>query len=265
MICSILINNKLLANGRLYRGAIWTFLALLLLSVYGRWLIDATPEPLRPAWWIFGPFILLTDILNPVFFDRMWFFLFCICGLSMCVLFWDTGRGGWRLRAVSATFLGLIIAAPFAVMFMYGPYSLRSVSVAPGYELNWLTQPKGNFASAFKSAQREHDVYGCRYLLHGWGRDNRLYYGSYCGSSLWLYDPQTGEKPPRIQHLPVDSGTLAPVPPTGHTRLNGEGGLRVSRVVEEAMSPDGRFKAAVIQDSFYGPYDVLVMQRAAPE
>ena len=118
MICAILINNKLLANGRLYRGAIWTFLALLLLSVYGRWLIDATPEPLRPAWWIFGPFILLTDILNPVFFDRMWFFLFCICGLSMCVLFWDAGRGGWRLRAVSATFLGMIIAAPFAVMLM---------------------------------------------------------------------------------------------------------------------------------------------------
>ena len=63
-------------------------------------------------------------------------------------------------------------------MFMYGPYSLRSVRVAQEYELNWLTQPEGKFASAFKSAQREHDVYGCRYLLHGWGRDNRLYYGS---------------------------------------------------------------------------------------
>ena len=265
MICAILINNKLLANGRLYRGAIWTFLALLVLSVYGRWLIDATPEPLRPAWWIFGPFILLTDILNPVFFDRMWFFLFCICGLSMCVLFWDTGRGGWRLRAVSAAFLGLIIAAPFAVMFMYGPYSLRSVSVAQKYELNWLTQPEGKFASAFKSAQREHDVLGCRYLLRGWSSDNRLYYGSDCGNGLWMYDPQSGKKPRRIQHLPVDSGSLTTVNPTDHSRPSGKDGLWATKVVEDSMSPDGRFRAAVIQDIFYGPFEVLVMHRAAPE
>ena len=265
MICAILINNKLLANGRLYRGALWTFLALLLLSVYGRWLIDATPEPLRPAWWIFGPFILLTDILNPVFFDRMWFFLFCICGLSMCVLFWDAGRGGWRLRAVSATFLSLIIAAPFAVMFMYGPYSLRSVSVAQKYELNWLTQPEGRFASAFKTAQREHDVNGCEYLLHGWSPDNRLYYGSDCGNALWMYDPQTGEKPRRLQHLPVDSGSLTAVTATGNFRVSGQDGLSASWVTEVSLSPDGRSRAAVIQDSFYGPFDLIVMHRSVPE
>ena len=263
MICAILVKKKLLAGGRLHRGALWIFLVLLLLSVYGRWLVDATPEPLRNAWMVFGPFIMLTDFLNPVFFDRFWFFVFCICGLAMCVLFWVAGRGGWRLRAVSVTILGLIIAAPFAVMFMYGPYSLRTVKVASEYELNWLTPPEGRFASAFKSAQREHDVYGCRYLLHGWGRDNRLYYGSYCRNELWMYDPQADEKARRIQQLPVDSGSLTPVPPTGHTRRNGEGGLWVTRVVEEAMSPDGKFRAYVIQDSFYGPYDVLVMQPAA--
>ena len=265
MICAILINKKLLAGGRLHRGAIWTFLALLLLSVYGKWLVDATPETLRPAWWIFGPFLLLTDFLNPVFFDRVWFFLFCICGLIMCVLFWVTGRGRWIVRAVSASFLGLVIAAPVAVMFMYGPYSLRTVRVARGYELIWLTQPQGRFASAFKTAQREHDVNGCEYLLHGWSPDNRLYYGSDCGNALWMYDPQTGEKPRRLQHLPVDSGSLTAVTATGNFRPSGQDGLSATWVTEVSLSPDGRSRAAVIQDSFYGPFDLIVMHRSVPE
>ena len=264
MICAILINKKLLAGGRLHRGAIWTFLALLLLSVYGKWLFDATPETLRPAWWIFGPFLLLTDFLNPVFFDRVWFFLFCICGLTMCVLFWVTGRGRWIVRAVSASFLGLVIAAPVAVMFMYGPYTLRSVRVAQEYELNWLTQPEGKFASAFKSAQREHDVYGCRYHLHGWGRDNQLYFGTDCRKDLWLYDPLAGQKPQRIPHSNVDLGSLSAVT-SGLNGQIGAGGLWVTYSIKESMSPDGKFRAAVIQDSFYGPYDVLVLNRAAPQ
>ena len=263
MICAILINKKLLAGGRLHRGAIWTFLALLLLSVYGKWLVDATPETLRPAWWIFGPFILLTDFLNPVFFDRFWFFIFCACGLAMCVLFWVLGRGGWKIQAVSAAILASIIAAPFAVLFMYGPYSLRTVRVARGYELSWLTEPEGNFASAFKSAQREHDVFGCKYRLHGWGPDSRLYFGSKCRKDLWMYDPHVDKKPRRIQRLPFESGSLTEVTPSGHSRPMGDGGLAVSRVIEDSISLEGKFRAFVIQDSFYGPYDVLVMQPAA--
>ena len=265
MICAILMSKKLLTGGRVHRGALWTFLVLLLLSVYGRWLVDATPEPLRPAWWVFGPFILLTDFLNPVFFDRFWFFIFCICGLAMCVLFWVLGRGGWKIRTVSAAILASIIAAPFAVMFMYGPYSLRTVRVARGFELIWLTQPQGRFASAFKTAQREHDVNGCEYLLHGWGPDNRLYYGSDCGNALWMYDPQTGEKPRRLQHLPVDSRSLTAVTATGNFRVSGQDGLSASWVTEVSLSPDGRSRAAVIQDSFYGPFDLIVMHRSVPE
>ena len=263
MICAILMSKRLFTGGRLHRGALWTFLILLLLSVYGRWLVYATPEPLRPAWWVFGPFILLTDLLNPVFFDRFWFFMFCICGVAICVLFWVRGRGGWKIRAVSAAILASIIAAPFAVLFMYGPYSLRTVRVARGYELSWLTEPKGNFASAFKSAQREHDVFGCKYRLHGWGLDSRLYFGSKCRKDLWVFDPQVDKTPRRIQSFPFESGSLTEVYPTGNSRPLGDGGLAVSRVVEYSILPGGKFRAFVIQDSLYGPYDVLVMQPAA--
>ncbi len=262
MICAILMRKQLFTGGRLHRGALWTFLILLLLSVYGRWLVDATPVPLRNAWLVFGPFIMLTDFLNPVFFDRFWFFVFCICGLAMCVLFWVLGRGGWKIRAVSAAILASIIAAPFAVSSMYGPYSLRTVRVAGGYELSWLTQPQSPFASAFKTAQREHDVNGCEYLLHGWGLDSRLYFGSKCRKDLWMYDPQVDMKPRRIQRLPIESGSLTEVFPSGNSRPLGDGGLSVSRVVEDSISPEGKFRAFVIQDSLYGPYDVLVMQPA---
>ncbi len=263
MICAILVNKKLPAGGRLHRGALWAFLVLLLLSVYGRWLVDATPEPLRPAWWVFGPFILLTDLLNPVFLDRFWFFMFCICGVAICVLFWVLGRGGWKIPAVSAAILASIIAAPFAVLFMYGPYNLRTVRVHREYELSWLTEPKGNFASAFKSAQREHDVFGCKYRLHGWGPDSRLYFGSKCRKDLWVFDPQVDKTPRRIQSYPFESGSLTEVTPSRHFRPMGDGGLAVSRVVEDSISPEGEFRAFVIQDSLYGPYDVLVMQPAA--
>ena len=261
MICVILMSKKLFTGGKLYCGALWVFLVLLLLSVYGRWLVDATPKTLLPAWWIFGPFIVLTDFLSPVFIDRFWFLVFCICGLAVCVLFWVLGRGGWRIRVVSAAILAAIMAAPFAVLFMYAPYSLRTVRVSSGYELIWLTQPQSRFDSAFKTAQREHDVHGCEYLLHGWGPDNRLYYGSDCGNTLWMYDPQTGEKPRRIQSLPLNSEFLTPVTATGNTRPSGKNGIWATWVAETSLSPDGRSRAAVIQDSFYGPFDLIVMHR----
>lgn len=255
---------ELLVRNRLLKSSLWIFLVLLLLSIYGKWLVDATPETLRLTWWIFGPFLLFTDFLNPVFFDRVWFFLFCICGLTICVLFWFTGRGQWMVRAISASASGIIVAAPVAVMIMYGPYSLRTVRVANGYELSWLTQPQGRFASAFKTAQREHDVSGCKYLLKGWSLDNRIYYGSNCGTGLWMYDPKTGEKPRRLQHLPVDSESLTAVRVTGNSRPSGQDGLSATLVAETSLSPDGRSLAAVIQDSFYGPFDLIVMHRSFP-
>ena len=169
------------------------------------------------------------------------------------------------VRAFSASAARIIVAAPFAVMIMYGPYSLRTVRVANGYELTWLTQPQGRFASAFKTAQREHDVRVCKFLLKGWGPDNRIYYGSNCGTGLWMYDPKTGEKPLRLQHLPVDSESLTAVRITGHFRPSGQDGLSATRVTETSLSPDGLSLAAVIQDSFYGPFDLIVMHRSLPD
>ena len=78
-----------------------------------------------------------------------------------------------------------------------------------------------------------------------------------------MYDPRVDMKPRRIQRLPFELGSLTEVTPSGNSRVMGDGGLAVSRVVEDSISREGKFRAFVIQDSLYGPYDVLVMQPAA--
>ena len=252
------VNNGLPTRRWFVHVGMWSALALLLLSLYGRWLIDATPGALRPAWYVFGPFLWLTDFLNLVLFSQFWFFFLCTVGLSVCglLMFW----GGWRARIVSALILGLVLAAPFAITQIYGQYTLRTVVSAPGYEINWLTQPKGRFSSAFKSAQREHDVTGCRYRIHGWSKNNRLYFGSHCRNDMWMYDAQERGNPRRIQRLPRGFEPVSAVK-TWQVRHSGQGGLSVTKVVEESESKDGRTKAFVVQDSFYGPFDVLIMWR----
>ena len=67
MIYAIPVNKYLTGDRRLVRGAVWFLLFLLLLSVYGRWLISETPEQLRSVWTVLGPFVLLTDFLNPAY------------------------------------------------------------------------------------------------------------------------------------------------------------------------------------------------------
>lgn len=265
MDCETLTDRNLLGSSKLIRGATWTFLILLLLSLYGRWLMEATPEPLHLAWWILGPFLMLTDFLNLTLYSQFWFFIFWVTGLSLCGLHWLWGRKGWRSRVVSISILGVVLAAPLAVTQMYDQYQLRSVKLAQGYELVWLTEPEGRFASAFKSAQREHDVKGCSFQLHGWSRDNLLFFSSECSNNLWTYSPQSGGKPQSSQHLPTGPGSLTAVTFTKHTRSSGKDGLWVTKVVGESLSPDGRSRAAVIQDSFYGPFDIIVMQQSAPE
>ena len=260
-----MLQAKEVTNGPLTRKwfvhvTMWSALALLMLSLYGRWLIEATPGALRPAWYVFGPFLLLTEFLNLVLFSQFWFFFLCAVGLSVCgiILFW----GGWRARTVSSLILGLVLAAPFAITQIYGQYTLRTVASARGYEIDWLTQPEGNFSSAFKTAQREHDVHGCRYRIHGWSKNNRLYFGSRCMNDLWMYDAQKKEDPQRIQRLPRGFEPVSAVK-TWQVRPSGQGGLWVTHVVEESESKNGRTKAFVVQDSFYGPYDVLLMWREA--
>ena len=262
MVHELKINRGPLTRNWFVRFGMWSALALLLLSLYGKWLIAATPEPLQPAWYLFGPFLLLTDFLNVVLLNQFWFFSLCSAGLIVCGLLWFWG--GWRARTVSASILAIVLAAPFSITQIYGQYSLRTVVASRGYELDWLTQPEGNFASAFRSAQREHDVTGCKYRLHGWSKDHRLYFGSNCINDLWMYDPQKGETRRRIQRLPFNFEPASSVK-SYQSRPMGQSGLSVTRIVEESDSTDGNFEAFVIQDSFYGPFDVLVMRRNAPD
>ena len=110
----------------------------------------------------------------------------------------------------------------------------------------------------------EHDVHGCKYKLHGWSNDHRLYFGSNCSNDLWMYDPQKGETRRKIQRLPHNFEPVSLVK-SYQSRPMGQSGLSVTRIVEESDSMDGQYEAFVIQDSFYGPFDVLVMRRSTPD
>ena len=263
MIYTIPVSKYLPGGRRLLRGGVWVFLLLFLLSVYGRWLINGTPELVRPVWTALGPLVLLTDFLRLAFYDLFWFVVLWAFGLIVCTLFWVAGRRARIARIASGAIAVALLAAPFAVPSMYGPYTLRSVDVVQGYELNLLTQPQGYFASAFKSAQREHDIVGCKVRLHGWSGENQLYYGSDCRNDLWRYDPLSRNGPQRIELLPTDFAPSTGISAT-QVRTHGGDSLWVTRIVEESLSPDGMFRAAVIQDSFYGPFDVIVMKPADP-
>ena len=75
-----------------------------------------------------------------------------------------------------------------------------------------------------------------------------------------MYDAQERGNPRRIQRLPRGFEPVSAVK-TWQVRHSGQGGLSVTKVVEESESKDGRTKAFVVQDSFYGPFDVLIMWR----
>lgn len=175
-------------------------------------------------------------------------------------------RNKSRLIVIILSVCGLLITVPFAVMRIYEPFTL-SVQEKNGYEMNWLTQPKNQLASSLKTAQNAFDITGCRHALHGWSADNKLYYGSNCQNDLWLYDPLTSQEPQRISELPDDFESETKIvqwdKPTGPRPPKGIRNFTIT--FEKSTSPDNRMEAAIIQEQFYGPLDVIVMHHLVPQ
>ena len=241
--------------------------SLLGLSIYGRWLIHITPSPYDTLWSLLGPLYLLTDFLNPVFASPLRLFSLSAAGLALIAFALIRGRPGRLVRGSLAAAAAAIVAAPLLLPLLYGEYRPYAEAM-PGYDMHWLTQPDSWFTSAFKSAQRAHEKYGCTYSLHGWSSDNVLYFQSDCGPTVWRYDPHTMDEPQLADNVPakveqanvVDRGhnNNYPARPVGFSPdSTGQHFI----VYETSLSPDRQWTAAAIKN-YYGPRDVVVLTRS---
>lgn len=236
---------------------------LFLLAVYGRWLIAITPESLQSIWLALGPFRLLTDFLNPVFVGPLWFFTLYGVILSSLVLVFMRSTVSFRSKLVLIPSLLLILLAPLAVLWLYEPYQL-TVQVKPGYTMQWLTEPQNYFASVFKSAQRLYENQGCHYTLYGWSTANELYYGSDCEPNFWQYNPQMRSEPQPVMAIPSSVPEQSVVTRwTSNVGPSAPHGFQEFVIThEKSTSPDGQMEAAIIQNGFYGPFDIVILTRA---
>ena len=213
--------------------------------------------------------LLFLDFLNPIFCNLYVFVgSYIVCLLLVAAAF---TRGSPSTVARICLLIGMMLALAFPLLlpFLYGEYQLYA-RPAPGYEMQWVTQPSNRFTSALKSAQREHESHGCTYTLYGWSADDVLYYGSDCHFGFWQYDPVRDNEPRPVSRIPnvvkdrssvdrgihFDSGVIFyPEHPQGFDPSTGFPSI----VYEKVSSPDGRWVAAAIMN-YYGPRDVVILR-----
>ncbi len=259
----------------------WVLFLPLILGVYGDWVLQNYVETM-PLWLerilsILGPLLAILFLIPKLVFfaGQSSFLVFWGVGLALCILLWVFAQRGRVARAVSSVPLALIAVAPLAVPAMYGRYEALEVYEAPpGYEAVWLSQPQSSLEGAIRRAQYElDDFHGrCQYRLLGWSGENVLYYftehapwAACNGGDFWKYDAAGGGRPQRIEGPPGDfeastEVSAGPKHPSGDTSIVGWRG----RLVEESVSPDGRMRAAVIQDWSPFHFEVVVLRRSDP-
>ncbi len=277
----------------------WLLLASWLIAIYGHRLL----QPFIYEWDIKEIFLLLYLFFDTVYrplaeahyASQSVFLALWSVGLSVCMFLWVVSQRGWSARVTSFLPLGLLAIAPIVVPGMYGTdNALDTYKTPPGYEVIWLTKPKSDLASAIRKAQSglqvEFDVIGvCEPKLLGWSQDNQLYYftsdwrtdtpawGPRCWRNqgdLWVYDPVKGDEPQRIQRLSY--GLASASGQVGNPGRQEEEERRATvpnfvsaadwpgHLAEEAISPNGNMRAAVILDLSSIVYEVIVMRRADP-
>ncbi len=254
-----------LLQRRMTQWLVLSFMLLLSLALYGNWLIRITPEPYTVLWRLGGPFLLFTDFLNPLY-ASLWSYFGClILGLALSFAMLIGGRPSLGLTSLFCAAVVGFAAAPFLLPTMYGAYQIEPTAAA-GYHLQWVTEPEDVFLSAFKSAQRRHESYGCVYTLLGWSHDNRLFYRSGCAHGIVQYDAVDQSSGPKQSGQPTDLATQAEAifGTAASTHVAGLGGNQDYFVAyERAISPDKRFTAYLIK-TYYGPSDVVILSQVDP-
>ncbi len=267
------------------RGIMWLLFVLLLLGIYGDWLLQALDAPMTGIGGIIVTFVaplLYVFVLAPAllfYTGQISFLVFWCVGLLTCTWLWLVSQSRWSVRAVSVVPLGLLLFAPIAVTGMYGHAPLPSHGLGPGGEVIWLSRPRGSLGLAIRRARYELDTYHYddEYKLHGWSEGGRLYFssfGPFGRRTLWAYDPAVGGRARRTGSLPDGfvpatevsqlnlrhpSSRLRPRQPIGQGKT-----FWNPRAIEESSSPDGRMRALVINDASVLHYEVVVVRRIDP-
>jgi hypothetical protein len=172
---------------------------------------------------------------------------------------------GVPIILITCTLLGLIAFAH------YQP----TVVAAPGYDMDWPTQPADAGAAIIKSSQSFVETRTCEYTVLGWGSEGTLYYQETCEDGdpqTWSYAPGSESEPSAVEASPPDlfqqtvprRAILDWVRVQRVRPADAEPSVRGLAVrVYGLASPDGR-RVAVVVRHIYGPEDVLVLE-SAPE
>lgn len=268
------------------RVVMWAILTQLPFGIYGDWLTYAPVLPVELPRQILYVTILpffLGFMLSYGFYESyLGFFLLWAVGVLVSAFIWRNTRLWWGERIISFGLLIALMAGPYLVPLMYDPY-IRLVhqeyfetylEKGSGEELNWLTEPEGILDGAIRRAQYKLDIYGCIFRLHGWSRDNKLYFDTggavhgvqTCSAQVWQYDPTSSPEPQLIRWLPADyvsASRIVEGPPFEEKEDTPSGGVTLAwprRIVEESTSPDGSMRAAVIQDWNGIQFEVVVVE-----
>ena len=166
------------------------------------------------------------------------------------------------ISAALVAFIGLTL---FALKITDPALPDMTIQPLDGYEVQWLSQPR-DLTTTINDLQRTLYAGNCRYTLHGWSADNKLYYGSNCIRDLWEYNSINGNGVRRIEALPANFEPATQITrwdrsrsSTGPSKPRGTQGFVIT--FEKSTSPDGTVEAAVTQDFFYDPLDVIVLRQ----
>jgi hypothetical protein len=212
--------------------------------------------------------LLHVGFLNPLYWHPYVLAAGYIGALALVAAALLFNRPGLLARSCMLTGSALALAFPLLLPFFYNNFQLYA-QPAPGYEMQWVTQPGNRFTSAFKSAEREHEARGCTYTLYGWSAGNVLYYGSDCQLGFERYDPVRKDGSQLVWSVPNAVKNSSRVDRTvdsvgqglaaGHSPEFSLFTEYPVPVLERATSSDGQWVAATIAE-FYGPEDIVILR-----
>lgn len=174
--------------------------------------------------------------------------------------------------SVAAVLGACILACALFVAFLtrYQP----AIVAAPGYDMDWPTQPADAGAAIIKSYQSFVETRTCEYTVLGWSSEGTLYYQETCEDGdpqTWSYAPGFESEPSAVEASPPDlfqqtvprRAILDWVRSPGVRPADAEPMVRNLEVrVDGLASLDGRWVAVVVRH-IYGPEDVLVLESEA--
>jgi hypothetical protein len=214
--------------------------------------------------------IVVVVVFGTIAQTAVGYFALSLGALVLIAVAWWLGSSGRSARATMA--VGTIAIVTLPLTLAHHP----PVVPTAGHAMRWPTDP-GPIAGVSRRMQDMFDSQPCTYAIVEWGPDGTLYYQSRCGGRnrlegerrMWAYHPDHDRRPRPVSATP---GGIESVPLDGQpsARVRTISGLRRTdashpdapaiHASRSVPSPDGRWEAVVVADS-YDPADLVVVSR----